>query len=259
MADIIKWAQVSLAAIIIAQILLLVLRYPYKKKKREFFWFSSLLFLILLRTLLLYNNGITGAASFTLLWAGGGYLAEISNQKGCLIWHLAMFCLIIIYLLARRMIKEVSCSNSTILKRLRDILLAVSGTKSISSDNKQIEIVNKWNEILLQLQRLHLHLFLLTGFDGELIESTSLFRRHSQGPLVITVEDEVREEPICKLELHNWRDAWLKNSARTKHIVYCTLCIRTKYNDDGSVQQWLLDQGYKEKKGEPRLSSHPKT
>ena len=88
------------------------------------------------------------------------------------------------------MIKEVSCSNSTILKRLRDILLAVSGTKSISSDNKQIEIVNKWNEILLQLQRLHLHLFLLTGFDGELIESTSLFRRHSQGPLVITVEDE---------------------------------------------------------------------
>ncbi|HEB10446.1 MAG TPA: HAMP domain-containing histidine kinase [Spirochaetales bacterium] len=100
MADIIKWAQVSLAAIIIAQILLLVLRYPYKKKKREFFWFSSLLFLILLRTLLLYNNGITGAASFTLLWAGGGYLAEISNQKGCLIWHLAMFCLIIIYLLA---------------------------------------------------------------------------------------------------------------------------------------------------------------
>jgi len=100
MADIIKWAQVSLSAIIIAQILLLVLRYPYKRKKREFFWFSSLLFLILLRTLFLYNNGIAGAASFTLLWAGGSYLSEISNRKNCLIWHLVMFCLLIIYLLA---------------------------------------------------------------------------------------------------------------------------------------------------------------
>ncbi|MQY76411.1 MAG: hypothetical protein GH155_02140, partial [Spirochaeta sp.] len=100
MADAIQWAQVSLAAIIIAQILLLVLRYPHKRRKREYFWFSSLLFLILVRTLLLYNNSIAGAASFTLLWAGGSYLAEISHNKSYLIWHLAMFCLIIIYLLA---------------------------------------------------------------------------------------------------------------------------------------------------------------
>jgi signal transduction histidine kinase len=100
MADTIKWAQVFLAVIIVAQILLLVLRYPYKRRKREFFWFSSLLFLILLRTLFLYNNGIAGVASFTLLWAGGSYLAEIFNKKGCRIWHLAMFCLILIYLLA---------------------------------------------------------------------------------------------------------------------------------------------------------------
>lgn len=100
MADIIKWAQVSLSAIIIAQILLLVLRYPYKRKKREFFWFSSLLFLILLRTLSLYNNSMVWITSFVLLWAGGSYLSEISNRKNCLIWHLVMFCLLTIYLLA---------------------------------------------------------------------------------------------------------------------------------------------------------------
>lgn len=100
MVDTIKWAQVSLAAVVIAQILLLVLRYPHKRRKREYFWFSFLLFLILLRTLFLSNNGIAGAASFILLWAGGSYLSEISNQKNCLIWHLAIFCLLIIYLLA---------------------------------------------------------------------------------------------------------------------------------------------------------------
>jgi len=100
MADIIKGAQVSLSAIIIAQILLLVLRYPYKRKKREFFWFLSLLFLILLRTLFLYNNGMVWITSFVLLWVGGSYLSEISNRGSCMFWHLAMFCLLIIYLLA---------------------------------------------------------------------------------------------------------------------------------------------------------------
>jgi len=58
------------------------------------------------------------------------------------------------------------------------------------------------------------------------------------------VVSETKEKPMCALENHSWRDAYLKNIHTTRHVVFCTGCTRTKFNDDGTIQQWLLDQGY---------------
>ena len=60
----------------------------------------------------------------------------------------------------------------------------------------------------------------------------------------VDISDEEDDSKMCKLEDHFWRDAYLKNATTTKHVIYCTGCTRLKFNDDGSVQQWLLDQGY---------------
>lgn len=60
-------------------------------------------------------------------------------------------------------------------------------------------------------------------------------------------EDDISvtyDKSPCALNDHFWRDAYLKNSINTRHVVYCTHCSRVKFNDDGSVQDWLLEQGY---------------
>ena len=68
-------------------------------------------------------------------------------------------------------------------------------------------------------------------------------------PLVIKEKkivdvEEKDDEPMCELKNHSWRDSWLTTSASRKHVIFCVVCIRTKFNDDGTVQEWLLKQGY---------------
>ncbi len=73
-------------------------------------------------------------------------------------------------------IREIRFSLSAILKLLKDIFGAASltGSTSTTSDSRGIVqrpvndyiILERWDQIVLQLQRFHLHLFLLTGFDG---------------------------------------------------------------------------------------------
>lgn len=82
-----------------------------------------------------------------------------------------------------------------------------------------------------------------------------------QGSLFGTGKKEVKKEssiigespvskedtsPMCEIDEHSWRDAWLKNSTGTKHVVFCVGCNRTKYNEDGTLQSWLVEQRAKE-------------
>ena len=97
-------------------------------------------------------------------------------------------------------IREVRFSQTAILKLLKDIFGASSpaGSASTTSDSLGIAqrpvndyiILERWDQIVLQLQRLHLHLFLLTGFDG--IEEFSIPNkiRRISSPVITTVEDE---------------------------------------------------------------------
>ncbi len=71
---------------------------------------------------------------------------------------------------------EVLCPNNRILGLMKRIQQALSprGVTSTTSDNEGEAILStdtdtileRWDEVVLQLKRTHLHLFLLTGFDG---------------------------------------------------------------------------------------------
>ncbi len=79
-------------------------------------------------------------------------------------------------------IREVRFSQTAILKLLKDIFGASSpaGSTSTTSDSRGIAqrpvddyvILERWDQIVLQLKRFHLHLFILTGFDG--VEENSI-------------------------------------------------------------------------------------
>ncbi len=87
-------------------------------------------------------------------------------------------------------VKEIRFSQSAILKILKDIFGASSpaGSTSTTSDDTGITqrpvddyvILEKWDSIILELKRVHLHIFLLTGFDGIEIDPsfTKILKRH---------------------------------------------------------------------------------
>jgi len=71
---------------------------------------------------------------------------------------------------------ELLCPNNRILGFMRRIQQALSprGVTSTTSDDKGEairsididDILERWDEVLLQLKRTHLHVFLISGFDG---------------------------------------------------------------------------------------------
>ena len=71
---------------------------------------------------------------------------------------------------------EVLCPNNRILGLMKRIQQALSprGVTSTTSDDlgevirsvNSDDILEKWDEVLLQLKRINLHLFLISGFDG---------------------------------------------------------------------------------------------
>ncbi len=73
-------------------------------------------------------------------------------------------------------IRDIRFSQSALLTVLKDILGAASPAKSTSTTSddggtaqlsvSDDEILERWNSILLEIKRTHLHLYLLTGFDG---------------------------------------------------------------------------------------------
>ncbi|KKL89625.1 hypothetical protein LCGC14_1912820 [marine sediment metagenome] len=96
-------------------------------------------------------------------------------------------------------IVEVLCRNSRILKLATDILnaLSPSGSFSSTSDSQSKivrhqqteELLERWDAVILQLKRTHLHLFLSTGFDG--IENDPvLILKPKRHRLLAAVEDE---------------------------------------------------------------------
>ena len=83
----------------------------------------------------------------------------------------------------------------------------------------------------------------------EVNKHPSLFEKKKSEEVKIPVVEkkevvEVDDKPMCELENHSWRDSWLKTAVSSKHVIFCVICGRTKFNEDGSVQDWLLKQGY---------------
>ncbi len=108
-------------------------------------------------------------------------------------------------------IVDLLCNNVRILKAARDIARALSapGVTSTTSDSKSEvvravdndKLLEQWDEVLLQLKRLHLQLFLLTGFDGIELDGALILpvKRHRLLPLAEVDDDladllHVREE-----------------------------------------------------------------
>jgi len=98
-------------------------------------------------------------------------------------------------------IVEVLCRNSRILKLATDILNALSpvGASTSTSDSlgtairstQTNELLERWDQIILQLKRTQFHFFLLTGFDGieEDVGGVVRPKRPSALPLAV-IEDE---------------------------------------------------------------------
>ncbi len=106
---------------------------------------------------------------------------------------------------------EVLCPNNRILGLMKRIQQALSprGVTSTTSDDLGDSIrsvdtdamLEKWDEVILQLKRTHLHLFLLTGFDGIEEDPVLILKPKRHRLLAAAVEDEdladllhVREE-----------------------------------------------------------------
>ena len=96
---------------------------------------------------------------------------------------------------------EVLCPNNRILGLMKRIQQALSprGVTSTTSDDlgevirsvNTDDILERWDEVILQLKRTHLHLFLISGFDG-IEEDSSLVIKPKRHRLlgVSAVEDE---------------------------------------------------------------------
>ena len=65
--------------------------------------------------------------------------------------------------------RRVLCANGTIIQRLKDIYSAASSS-SVTLSKKELEILKRWDIIVAQLERIHLHLFLLMGETGDQID-----------------------------------------------------------------------------------------
>ena len=99
---------------------------------------------------------------------------------------------------------EVLCPNNRILGLMKRIqqALSPSGSTSTTSDDLGISnlpvdtdtILERWDEVVLQLKRAHLHLFLISGFDGIELDSGLILpiKRHRLTPL-ITVDDDLAD------------------------------------------------------------------
>ncbi len=70
------------------------------------------------------------------------------------------------------LVQEVSWSQSAILKRLRDIVLALSGTSTVTvSNSREDETLERLDSIILQMERLNNQLMIVTGNSLDLGET----------------------------------------------------------------------------------------
>ncbi len=96
---------------------------------------------------------------------------------------------------------EVLCPNNRILGLMKRIqqALSPSGSTSTTSDDlgesirsvNTDDILERWDEVILQLKRTHLHLFLITGFDGIELDGALILpvKRSRLMPLAIVDDD----------------------------------------------------------------------
>ena len=95
---------------------------------------------------------------------------------------------------------EVLCPNNRILglmKRIQQALSPSGSTSTTSEDQGEVirsvdtdDILDKWDEVLLQLKRTHLHLFLISGFDGIEDDSTLILKPKRTRFLAAAIEDD---------------------------------------------------------------------
>ena len=100
---------------------------------------------------------------------------------------------------------ELLCSNNRIVSIGNRIRQALSprGVTSTTSDDKGTtelpvstdDILERWDKVLLQLKRTHLHLFLISGFDGIELDAGLILpvKRHRLLPLAPEVDDDLAD------------------------------------------------------------------
>ena len=94
---------------------------------------------------------------------------------------------------------EVLCPNNRILglmKRIQQALSPSGSTSTTSEDQGEVirsvdtdDILDKWDEVLLQLKRTHLHLFLISGFDGIELDPVLILKPKRHKPLPLEDDD----------------------------------------------------------------------
>ena len=121
---------------------------------------------------------------------------------------------------------EVLCPNNRILglmKRIQQALSPRGVTSTTSDDQGEVilstdteNILERWDEVVLQLKRTHLHLFLISGFDGIEDDPTLILKPKRHRLLAAAVEDDdladllhVREEQAANTASGTFtQDVW---------------------------------------------------
>ena len=95
---------------------------------------------------------------------------------------------------------EVLCPNNRILglmKRIQQALSPSGSTSTTSDDQGEVirsvdtdDILERWDEVVLQLKRAHLHLFLISGFDGIEDDPVLILKPKRHKFVAPAVEDE---------------------------------------------------------------------
>ncbi len=99
---------------------------------------------------------------------------------------------------------EVLCPNNRILGLMKRIQQALSprGVTSTTSDDlgeailstDTDTILERWDEVVLQLKRTHLHLFLISGFDGIELDGALILPSKKRGRLpLLEVDDDLAD------------------------------------------------------------------
>ncbi len=116
-------------------------------------------------------------------------------------------------------IVEVLCRNNRILKLATDILNALSliGKSTSTSDSlgtvirstQTNELLERWDQVILQLKRTQFHFFLLTGFDGieEGVGGVVRPKRSSALPLAVIEDDDLADLLHVREEQSSGTDA----------------------------------------------------
>ncbi len=84
--------------------------------------------------------------------------------------------------------RRVLCENGKIIQRLKDIYDAASSS-SVTLSKKELEMLERWDMIVAQLERIHLQIFLLLGETGDQIDPGAVLLP-KRGSIILDAKEE---------------------------------------------------------------------